>query len=42
MFICFGFLALVKAYKYFNSNYIEYIKERLLEGENENGKETLS
>ena len=29
MFICFGFLSLVKAYNYFNQTYIEYIKERL-------------
>ena len=43
MFISFGLLALVKAYKYFNSTYIEYIKEQLQEGENENGsKENLS
>jgi len=33
MFICFGFLSLVKAYKYFNRVYIEYIKEQLKEGE---------
>ena len=42
MFISFGLLALVKAYKYFNSTYIEYIKEQLQEGENDNGKENLS
>lgn len=42
MFISFGLLALVKAYKYFNSTYIEYIKEKLQEGENDNGEETLS
>lgn len=42
MFISFGLLALVKAYKYFNSTYIEYIKEQLQEGENDNGEETLS
>lgn len=34
MFISFGLLALVKAYKYFNNTYIEYVKERLKEGEN--------
>lgn len=34
MFISFGLLALEKAYKYFNSTYIEYIKEQLQEGEN--------
>ena len=33
MFISFGLLALVKAYKYFNTTYIEYVKERLKEGE---------
>ena len=31
MFISFGFLALVSAYKYFNNVYIEYVKERLSE-----------
>ena len=31
LFICFGFLALVKAYKYVNNTYIEYIKEKLAE-----------
>ena len=31
MFICFGLLALVKAYKYVCNRYIEYIKERLAE-----------
>ena len=29
MFICFGFLSLVKAYKYFNNTYIPYIKDQL-------------
>ena len=29
MFICFGFLSLVKSYDYFNQTYIAYIKERL-------------
>lgn len=33
MFICFGFLSLVKSYKYFNRTYIKYIKERLAEVE---------
>ena len=46
MFISFGFLALVKAYNYFNRTYIEYIKEKLSEVEKEeslNGRrETLS
>ena len=32
MFICFGFLSLVKAYKYVNNVYIEYVKERIAEG----------
>lgn len=32
MFISFGFLALVKAYKYFNNIYINYVKEQLEEG----------
>lgn len=31
MFISFGFLGLVKAYKYFNNTYINYIKERIEE-----------
>lgn len=31
MFICFGFISLVKAYKYFNRTYIAYIKEKLNE-----------
>lgn len=31
MFICFGFLSLVKAYDYFNQTYIAYIKERLMD-----------
>ena len=34
MFICFGFLGLVKAFEKFNENYIPYIKERLAEKEN--------
>lgn len=34
MFICFGFLSLVKAYKYVNNVYIPYIKERIAEGGN--------
>lgn len=40
MFISFGFLALVKAYNYFNRTYIEYIKERLAESKEdlENGR----
>ena len=54
LFICFGFLALVKAYKYVNNTYIEYIKEKLAEvnvkpepinideGGQENGRQTLS
>jgi len=29
MFICFGFLSLVKAYDYYNQTYISYVKERL-------------
>ena len=29
MFICFGFISLVKAYNYFNRVYIKYIKEQL-------------
>lgn len=33
MFVCFGFLSLVKTYNYFNRVYIEYIKERLSEVE---------
>lgn len=33
MFICFGFLGLVKAYKYFCYTYIPYIKEKLAEAE---------
>lgn len=31
MFISFGFLGLVKAYKYFNNIYINYVKEQLKE-----------
>ena len=31
MFISFGFLGLVKSYKYFNNTYINYIKEQLRE-----------
>ena len=43
MFISFGLLALVKAYKYFNTTYIEYVKEKLKEGhENARNKESLS
>lgn len=30
MFICFGFISLVKAYNYFNRIYVKYIKEQLL------------
>ena len=41
MFISFGLLALVKAYNYFNSTYIEYIKEKLSEGDLKHG-ETIS
>lgn len=33
MFVCFGFLSLVKTYNYFNRVFIEYIKERLSEVE---------
>ena len=33
MFICFGFLGLVKAYKYFCYTYIPYIKEKLADAE---------
>ena len=33
MFICFGFLSLVKAFKNFNQNYMEYVKERLQESQ---------
>ena len=29
MFICFGFISLVKAYNYFNRIYIKYIQERM-------------
>lgn len=36
MFICFGFLSLVKAYEYFNQTYIAYVKERLAEESVEN------
>lgn len=42
LFISFGLLGLVKSYKYFNTIYIEYIKEKLNEakkGGKENGKE---
>ena len=31
MFICFGFISLVKAYNYFNRVYIKYIQEKLEE-----------
>ena len=31
MFISFGFLGLVKTYKYFNRTYIKFIKEKLSE-----------
>lgn len=34
MFICFGFLSLVKSYKYVNNVYIEYVKEKIAEGGN--------
>lgn len=36
MFICFGFLSLVKAYNYFNRTYVKYIKEKLEESKEEN------
>lgn len=35
MFICFGFLGLVKAFEKFNTSYIPYIKERLEEKSNQ-------
>jgi len=31
MFICFGFLSLVKSYNYVNNTYIEYVKEKIEE-----------
>lgn len=37
MFICFGFLSLVKAYDFYNENYIPYLEEKINEREiNEN------
>lgn len=33
MFICFGFLALVNAYEFFNNNFIPYMKEKISEAE---------
>lgn len=33
LFICFGFLSLVKSYNYFNRTYIPYIKEKMKEKE---------
>lgn len=33
MFICFGCLALVKAYDYYNNVYVQYMKEKLKEQE---------
>ena len=35
LFISFGFLGLVKSYKYFNTKYIEYVKEKLEESKKE-------
>jgi len=35
MFICFGLLALVKTYDYFNQSYIPYLRDKLMEGENQ-------
>lgn len=40
MFMCFGFLSLVKAYEYFNQTYIAYIKEKLAEESVEIGPES--
>ena len=34
MFICFGFLSLVKAYDFYNENYIPYLEEKIDEREN--------
>lgn len=46
MFISFGFLSLVKTYNYFNRVYVEYIKERLKESEEDSahgvGQKTIS
>ena len=39
MFICFGFLSLVKAYKYVFNKYIPYLKEKIDEGGQGNGGE---
>ena len=36
MFICFGFLSLVKSYNYVNNTYIEYVKEKIAEVKKEN------
>lgn len=36
MFICFGFLSLVKAYNYVNNIYIQYVKEKLEEVKEDN------
>ena len=36
MFICFGFLSLVKAYNYVNNIYIQYVKEKLEEVQEDN------
>ena len=35
MFVCFGFLSLVKAYDYFNEKYIPYLVEKTNERKNE-------
>lgn len=35
MFICFGFLSLVKAYDFFNNNHIPFILKQLKEAEND-------
>lgn len=33
MFICFGLIALVKAYDYYNNVYVQYMNEKIKEGE---------
>lgn len=33
MFVCFGILALVKTYDFYNTSYIAYLKEKIAEGE---------
>lgn len=38
MFICFGFLALTKAYDFYNEEYVNYMKEKIEEGAKKDDK----